>query len=51
MEDAIGDVSTFSKNRERFLEGEIIDEFFQAIVTKAREAGLAATSISPLMEP
>jgi transposase len=40
MDDSIWDVSTFSKNRERFMEGEISDKFFAAVVGKAREAGL-----------
>ena len=40
MDDEIWDVSSFSKNRERFLDGAISDKFFAAVVGKAREAGL-----------
>lgn len=40
MDDAIWDVSSFSKNRERFLEGEISEKFLQAVVAKAGEAGV-----------
>lgn len=40
MDDAIWDVSTFSKNRSRFLEGEISAQFFAAVVAKANEAEL-----------
>jgi transposase len=40
MDDPIWDVSSFSKNRERFLEGEISEKFFAAVVAKAREANL-----------
>jgi transposase len=38
MDDTIWDVSTFSKNRERFLEREISDKFFGAVAAKARKA-------------
>jgi transposase len=40
MDDPIWDVSSFSKNRERFLAGEISDKFFEAAVAKASNAGL-----------
>lgn len=40
MDDVIWDVSTFSKNRNRFLDGEISAKFFAAVVAKAREAEL-----------
>lgn len=40
MDDQIWDVSTFSKNRSRFLEGRISAKFFEAVVRKARDAGL-----------
>lgn len=36
MDDRIWDVSTFSKNRRRFLEGEIGQQFFAAVVERAR---------------
>jgi len=38
MDDPIWDVSTFSKNRERFLEGEISETFFENVVAIARNA-------------
>jgi transposase len=38
MDDPIWDVSTFSKNRERFLEGEISETFFENVVAIARDA-------------
>jgi len=40
MDDRIWDVSTFSKNRCRFLEGEIAHQFFAAVVEKARTSDL-----------
>lgn len=40
MDDPIWDVSTFSKNRRRFLDGRISAKFFDAVVRKAREASL-----------
>lgn len=40
MDDSIWDVSSFSKNRNRFLEGEISVKFFAAVVDKARAAEL-----------
>lgn len=40
MDDAIWDVSSFSKNRSRFLDGEISAKFFAAVVAKARNANL-----------
>jgi transposase len=40
MDDPIWDVSTFSKNRERFLGGEISKKFFATVVERARNAGL-----------
>lgn len=40
MDDAIWDVSSFSKNRGRFLEGEISAKFFAAVVERARAADL-----------
>lgn len=42
MDDTIWDVSTFSKNRERFLSGEISDKFFCAVVKIARDNNLAS---------
>ena len=40
MDDVVWDVSTFSKNRKRFLEGEISRQFFEAAVDRARAANL-----------
>lgn len=40
MDDPIWDVSSFSKNRQRFLDGEISKKFFAAVVTMARGADL-----------
>jgi transposase len=40
MDDRIWDVSTFSKNRRRFLEGEVAHQFFAAVVERARAGDL-----------
>lgn len=40
MDDAIWDVSTFSKNRQRFLDGAISQKFFAAVVDRARISSL-----------
>jgi transposase len=40
MDDEIWSPTTFSKNRDRLLEGEIAAAFFAAVVEQAREAGL-----------
>jgi transposase len=40
LDDPVWDVTVFTKNRERFLEGEIAGKFFTAILEQAREAGL-----------
>jgi len=40
MDDRVWDVSTFSKNRRRFLEGEIAHQFFAAVVERARSGDL-----------
>lgn len=40
MDDVVWDVSTFSKNRKRFLDGEISRQFFEAVVDRARDAEL-----------
>jgi IS5 family transposase len=40
MDDPVWDVSTFSKNRKRFLSGEISEQFFAAVVERARAANL-----------
>ena len=40
MDDAIWDVTVFTKNRERLLDGDIAEGFFQAVLQQARERGL-----------
>jgi transposase len=40
MDDGVWDASTFSKNRDRLLEGQVAEAFFDAVVSQAREAGL-----------
>src|SRR5450755_3569872 len=39
MDDAIWDVTVFTKNRERFLNGDIAEKFFGAVLEQARTAG------------
>lgn len=40
MDDPVWDVSTFSKNRKRFIDGDISRQFFDAAVDRARAANL-----------
>src|SRR5262252_9100045 len=40
MDDEVWDVTVFTKNRERLLEGEIAGRFFDRVMEPAREAGL-----------
>ena len=40
MDDAVWDASTFSKNRDRLLEGDIARAFFQAVLAEVKQAGL-----------
>ena len=40
MDDRVWDVTVFTKNRDRLLEGEIAEGFFQAVLEQAREVGL-----------
>ncbi len=40
MDDAVWDVTVFTKNRERLLAGEISQKFLQAVVKQARSGGL-----------
>src|SRR5258708_35951711 len=40
MDDAIWDVTVFTKNRERPLDGDIAEAFFQAVLKQARERNL-----------
>jgi len=37
MDDAIWDVTVFTRNRERLLDGDIAEAFFQAVLEQARE--------------
>ncbi len=40
MDDPVWDATVFAKNRNRLLEGEIAESFFQAVLEQARDAGL-----------
>jgi transposase len=40
MDDSIWDVTVFTKNRERLLEGDIAEAFLQAVLQQARERSL-----------
>ena len=40
MDDPIWDASTFSKNRERWLEGDVAHAFFDQVLVQARERAL-----------
>jgi transposase len=40
MDDAVWDVTVFTKNRERLMAGEVARKFFQAVLKQARGAGL-----------
>src|SRR5947199_9405222 len=40
MDDAVWDASTFSMNRERMLEGDIAEAFFQGVLGEARAGQL-----------
>ena len=40
MDDPIWDVTVFTKNRERLLDGGIAEAFFQAVLKQARERSL-----------
>ncbi len=39
-DDPAWDVTVFTKNRDRFLEGETAEKFFMAVLNHARESGL-----------
>jgi transposase len=36
MDDQVWDVTMFTKNRDRLLEGDIAQQFFQAVIAQAR---------------
>jgi transposase len=40
MDDYVWDPTVFTKNRERLIEGEVAEEFFQQVLSQAREKGL-----------
>ena len=40
MDDSIWDVTVFTKNRERLLDGDIAEAFLQAVLQQARERSL-----------
>jgi hypothetical protein len=40
MDDSVWDVTVFTKNRERLLDGDIAEAFFQAVLRQARERDL-----------
>jgi transposase len=42
IDDEVWDASTFSKNRDRLLEGDIAQQFLQAVLDQAREKGLTS---------
>ena len=42
MDDTVWDASTFSKNRDRLLQGDVAQRFLDAILEQARENGLAS---------
>ncbi len=42
MDDEVWDASTFSKNRERLLDGDVAQKFLKAVLDQAREAGLTS---------
>ncbi|HET7294122.1 MAG TPA: IS5 family transposase [Vicinamibacteria bacterium] len=42
MDDEVWDASTFSKNRERLLEGDVAQKFLKAVLDQAQEAGLTS---------
>src|SRR5690242_13685929 len=42
MDDPVWDATTFTKNRDRLLEGEIADAFFREVLAEAEAAGLVS---------
>src|SRR6266852_3646150 len=40
MDDSVWDVTVFTKNRERLLDGDIAEAFFQAVLKEARQRNL-----------
>jgi transposase len=50
MDDAIWDVTVFTKNRERLLDGDIAEAFFQAVLSRHGSRVCSRTSTLPWME-
>src|SRR6202047_437828 len=48
MDDPIWDVTVFTKNRERLLDGDIAEAFFQAVLKQARERSLLSDEHFPV---
>src|SRR5947199_6498905 len=48
MDDGIWDVTVFTKNRERLLDGDIAEAFFQAVLQQARERSLLSDEHFPV---
>ncbi len=51
LDEAVWDPSTFSQNRERFIDGEVASRFFAAVVAQARRARLLSDSTSASTAP
>ena len=45
MDDSIWDATVFTKNRERLLDGDIVEAFFQAVLQQARERNLLSDEL------
>ena len=50
MDDAVWDATVFSKNRDRLLEGDVAERFFQGVLQQAGKRTCSATNISVWME-
>ena len=50
MDDSVWDVTVFTKNRERLLDGDIAEAFFQAVLQQARERNLLSDEHFTWME-
>ena len=51
MDDAVWTPTTFTKNRDRLLAGDIARQFFEAVLTQARARACCRMSTSPSMAP
>jgi transposase len=45
MDDAIWDVTVFTKNRERLVDGDVAEAFFQAVLQQARERTMSEAGV------